>query len=189
VEWLLSIRQDDGGWAVPVRTVRNAGSYTHVMKLDAPLEPDRARPSSHLITGIALRALAAHPRYRHRPEAKQAARLLAGRFFEADRYVDRRDPGYWTKLAFPFRWTDLASSLEVMSLIGLSPADPDVARGLRWLAAHQRRDGLWRSGYPKTPDRLVHHWVTFAVARVFKRFYGSGAVCPERRAPPVGKPA
>jgi hypothetical protein len=189
IEWLLSIRQNDGGWAVPLRTVRISGGYTRAMKLAAPLQPDRTRPSSHLITGIALRALAAHPRYRHRPEARRAARLLASRFFEADRYVDRRDRSYWTKLAFPYRWTDLASSLEVIALAGLAPEDTDVARGLRWLAVHQRPNGLWPSGYPKTKDPLVNHWVTFAVARVFKRFYGRRALWVERRASPLMRSA
>jgi hypothetical protein len=189
VEWLLSMRQDDGGWAVPLRTVPSSGGYTRVMKLAAPLQPDRTRPSSHLITGIALRALAAHPRYRRRPETRRAAHLLASRFFEADRYVDRRDRSYWIKLSFPYRWTDLASALEVIALAGLAPEDPDVAQGLRWLTEHQRSSGLWQSGYPKTKDPLVNHWVTFAVARVFKRLYGSQALLVGVRPSPLARSA
>ena len=59
MRWLLSMRQHDGGWAIPTRTlglplsVMSTGSET--------FEPDPARPSSHLITGIVLRAFAAHP--------------------------------------------------------------------------------------------------------------------------------
>lgn len=192
IDWLLSIRQDDGGWALPLRTVRGAGGYGRVMELAKPLQPDRTRPSSHLVTGIALRALAAHPRYRHRPEARRAANLLASRFFEPDRYADRRDASYWTKLAFPFRSTDLASALEVIALVGLDPDQPDVERGLRWLSSRQRSNGLWPTGYPNTRDPLVNHWVTFAVARVFTRFFGSrglvSAATTRLRADPTSIP-
>ena len=63
IDWLVSMRQDDGGWALPLRTVpAQPGGFTRVMRLDDPIQPDRSRPSSHLVTGITLRALAAHPR-------------------------------------------------------------------------------------------------------------------------------
>jgi hypothetical protein len=177
IDWLLSIMQDDGGWALPLRTVpAQPGGFTRVMRLEAPIQPDRSRPSSHLITGIALRALAAHPRYRHRPEARRAARLLAGRFLRPDRYLDRGEAGYWTKLTYPFRWTDIGSSLDAIALVGLNHSEPDVSRGLDWLTSHQRASGLWQTGYGKTKDVLVNHWVTFAVARVFKRFFGVRAL-------------
>jgi hypothetical protein len=52
LNWLLEMRQDDGGWAIPFRT-RNE-------KLEAlfkkeTIEPDRTKPFSNLITGIVLR--------------------------------------------------------------------------------------------------------------------------------------
>lgn len=147
-----------------------------MLRLKHPIEGERSQPSSHLITGIALRALAAHPRYRRSPEARAAARLLASRFFQADRYLDHGRPEHWTKLAFPFRWTDIASALDVIALTGVAPTEPDVARGLDWLLGQQKPNGLWHTGYPKTRDPLVDHWVTFGVARVFKRFFGVGAL-------------
>ena len=181
IRWLLAIRQDDGGWALPLRTVpARPGGFTAAMKLRDPIEPVRSRPSSHLITGVALRALAAHPVYRRHGEATAAAHLLAGRFFQADRYDDHKSPAYWTKLTFPFRWTDVVSSLDVISQIGLGRDDPDVARGIAWLVEHQRPDGLWESGYPITRDRLVHHWVTFGALRACKRL-GVGSPKPSRR--------
>lgn len=169
IDWLLAVRQDDGGWSIPIRT---AGDYvyTRAMSLPRPLEPDRGKPSSHLVTGIVLRALAAHPEYRHRPESRRAALWLAGRFFKTDGYVDRRAASYWTKLSFPFRWTDIVSSLDAVGLVGVPSTQPGVARGLRWLVEHQRTSGLWRSGYPNSPDPLLDHWVTFAAARAWKRF-------------------
>ena len=60
-EWLLSIRQDDGGWAVPIRT--NNAKWSEVMDSEEVLQPNRGKPFSHLITGVILRAFAAHPKY------------------------------------------------------------------------------------------------------------------------------
>lgn len=171
LEWLLSMRQEDGGWAIPART---AGTMTLIqaMRLSRPLEPDRSKPSSHLITGIVLRAMAAHPLFRHRPEVLRAAQLLGSRFFTADAYLDRKDAGYWTKLAFPFRWNDVVSALDSMALVGIDRDQADVARGLDWLLQDQLASGLWRSGYTKSPDPLADHWVSFAATRVLRRFYG-----------------
>jgi len=169
MRWLLSARQDDGGWAVPART---AGSrpLTETLSLPRPLEPDRSKPSSHLITGIVLRAFAAHPALRRRPEVRQAAILLTSRFFKPDAYPDRRGADYWMKLAFPFRWTDIVSALDTVGLIGLESDRPDVARGLRRVRESQLSSGLWRCGYPNSPDPLADHWVTFAAARMLRRF-------------------
>jgi hypothetical protein len=59
------------------------------------VEPDRSRPSSHLITGIVVRALAAHPRYRHSADTRRAAELVKSRFFRRDVYPDRAAPSNW----------------------------------------------------------------------------------------------
>jgi hypothetical protein len=56
------MRQDDGGWAIPARTL--GLSLNVMLTARETVEPDRSRPSSHLITGIVVRALAAHPRDR-----------------------------------------------------------------------------------------------------------------------------
>jgi len=172
IAWLLSMRQHDGGWAVPTRTAGSVPLGKAINKR-VPLEPDRSRPSSHLITGIVLRALAADPAHRHTEAAVLAARLLASRFFKPDVYPDHKDARYWTKLHFPFRWTDLVSALDAISLIGLAPADPHVDSGLAWLRAHQHGDGLWEAGYPKDPDPYRNHWVSLAAARIFNRFFDS----------------
>ncbi len=163
------MRQDDGGWAVPARTASGL-SLTRTLTLHSPVQPDRSRPSSHLITGIVLRAFAAHPSLRRRREAREAAALLAGRFFKPDAYPDRRSAGYWTKLAFPFHWTDVVSALDTVALIGLEATAPDVACGLDWVRENQQPDGLWRCGYAHSPDPLAGHWVTFAAARMLRRF-------------------
>jgi hypothetical protein len=173
LDWLLAMRQADGGWAIPFRTTGGsvARSFSRAMALPDPLEPDRLKPFSHFVTGIVVRALAAHPAYRRRPETIGAAQLLAGRFFLADSYPDRADASFWAKLSFPFRWTDLLSSLDAISVIG-SPASngPDVASAVRWLIDAQGDDGLWSSGYALAADRDLGRWVSFAAARALRRF-------------------
>lgn len=170
--WLLSIRQKDGGWTIPFRTIgKGSGTLIHAMKNPKPIKPDRSKPFSHCITGVVLRAFAAHPRYRKTEEAKAAGELLKSRFFQPDRYPDRRAAGFWTKITYPFRFTDILSSLDSLSLIGFSKDDPQIGEALHWLITRQEESGLWRSPYEKAKDREIHLWVSLAVCRVLKRFY------------------
>jgi hypothetical protein len=98
-EWLISIRQNDGGWAFPLRTV---GKKLYVETFKArTVEPDRSKPFSHLVTGIVLRAFAAHSTYRKSSAAAHAGHLLVSRFFKADTYPDRRAPSFWTSFSYP----------------------------------------------------------------------------------------
>ena len=119
-EWIISIRQDDGGWVIPFRTHR--GSSLGMMKMRKTLEPDKSWPHQHLATGAVLRAFAAHPKWRRSKVAREAGELLANRFFQPDKYVDRRTPKFWEKITFPFCYTDILSSLDSLSLIGFNQA-------------------------------------------------------------------
>jgi hypothetical protein len=94
--WLPESRQDDGGWALPART---RGERWDVSR---PIEADTSKPFSHMVTGMVLRALAAHPRHRRTRAARDATVLLKSRFFQPDRYPDRRGREFWTKLTYPF---------------------------------------------------------------------------------------
>jgi hypothetical protein len=106
--WLLSVRQDDGGWAIPLRT---AGKNFRPTTLRArTIQPLSTKPSSHLVTGVVLPAFAAHPRYRNTSAAQAAGALLASRLFKPDAYPDRRTPAFWTQFAYPFWFTDLLSA-------------------------------------------------------------------------------
>ena len=86
LDWLLQMRQDDGGWAIPLRTVD--AKFLDVVRDEELIEPDRTKPFSHLITGCTLRALSAHPEYRKMPETAHAGRLLMSRFFKRDKYPE-----------------------------------------------------------------------------------------------------
>lgn len=171
LKWLLSIRQEDGGWAFPLRTVgRLLDAETFASQL---IQPDRSRPFSHLVTGVVLRAFAAHPRYRRSGEAMRAGELLASRFFKPDVYPDRRGSSFWTSFSYPFWFTDLLSSLDSLSLMGFSEKDPGIAEGLEWFASRQGKTGLWKlrlrlMATETDPDS----WITLAICRVLKRVFG-----------------
>jgi len=71
--WLLSIRQQDDGWAIPLRTV---GKKFDLETMQSELiQPDQSKPFSHLVTGIVLRTFAVHPKYRKSNEARVAGNI------------------------------------------------------------------------------------------------------------------
>ena len=178
LDWLISMRQGDGGWTIPILTHRydRETGYRIVTEPCAPVEPDRSKPFSHNWTDMALRAFAVHPGYRGREEALHAAGLLKSRFFQPDAYASYRDPGYWVR--FQFWWPNIVTSLDSLSRLGFSRSDPDIRAALDWLVGHQRGDGLWDTSYmkgrkpkdtPHTREREL--WLALEICRVFKRFY------------------
>lgn len=169
--WLISIRQTDGGWAIPFRTADKAGQvrWTEVMR-SKPVRPDTSRPFSHMVTGMVLRAFAAHERYRRSAEARTAGSLVARRFFRADSYADRRAREFWERISFPFWFTDVVSALDSLSLLGFKDDHVGICNALQWLAARQRKDGSFRVKLLRDRDRNASHWVCLAACRVFKRF-------------------
>jgi hypothetical protein len=172
IEWLISMRQKDGGWAIPFRTAgRIIKDSSYENRVDKPLPNDPNKPSSHLITGIVLRAFAAHSHYRKSIEAKKAGTLLKSRFFKRDAYPDHGSPDYWGKLCYPFWWTDIVSSLDSLSKLRFKAADKDIIRGLKYLIDNQRPDGTWKVYYGLPKDEDNDMWITLAISRVFKRFY------------------
>jgi hypothetical protein len=175
LDWLLSMRQNDGGWSIPILT-HNFTQAT-INKLTStyaePIEPDRAKPFSHNWTDMALRAFAAHPTRRHQKEAHAASDLLKSTFFQPDFYTSYQDARYWTR--FMFWWPNLITALDSLSLMGYSKDDVDVKKGLNWLLENQMTNGLWRLEYGKAAKNKASEeqfWLALRVARIFKRFYG-----------------
>jgi hypothetical protein len=170
-EWLLSLRQNDGGWIIPMQAVPSK-DRTDEMWRGAPIPPNRSRPFSHLATGMVLRAFAAHPRYRQREEARLAGEQLKTRFFKSDKYNDRKTPGYWLKFQYPFWWTDILTALDSLSRLGFSANDVDIQKGLDWFISNQGESGLWPTAYGKEKRAEKENaWVGLAICRVLKRFY------------------
>ncbi len=168
--WLLTIRQHDGGWAIPLRTTGR--------KLDAislgqeTVEPNRDKASSHMVTGVVLRAFAAHPGYRRSAAAHQAGALLVRSLFRKDRYPDRGGADYWLKFSFPFWFTDLISALDTLSWLGFSQNEPGIEQGLAWFRNTQQPSGLWKLRILKGKNRdVLELWLALAISRIFKRFY------------------
>lgn len=177
MEWLLSMRQEDGGWLVPLQAVP-AREKTREMWSAPPVPPERSRPFSHLATGMVLRAFAVHPNHCHRDEVRIAGGLLKSRFFRADKYNDRKAPHYWTKFQYPFWWQNILTALDTLSLVGFPKHDEDVQSGLDWFRANQQENGLWKTSYElakrrerTAKERAAMLWISLAVCRVFKRFY------------------
>ncbi len=172
LEWLLSIRQADGGWVVPVQLVP-ARQKTSQLWAGPSILPDRSRPHAHLATGMVLRAFAAHPDYRQRPEVIAAGKCLKKRFFQADKYNDRKAPSYWIKFQFPFYWPNLLTALDSLFYLGFDRQDKDISRGLAWFVENQSRDGLWETGYGSGRNaKRMRRWVGLAICRVLRRFLG-----------------
>jgi prenyltransferase beta subunit len=171
--WLMRQRQDDGGWVIPYRTIdkkelKNRYNLEAQLKL-APVKPDRSHPFSHLVTGMALRALASSPSWRKKKDTWKAGELLARRFFKADKYEDRRLPVFWEEITYPFWATDILSSLDSLSMIGFSPDHPKIQKALEWLIDRQNSQGYWKAGFKKSSFE-DHLWVTLAVLKIIKRF-------------------
>jgi hypothetical protein len=187
LEWLLSVRQNDGGWVIgsPGITGNPQLKYSDIIYLisdkNAPLiQPyDKSKPFSHSGTGMVIRAFAAHPIYRKKTEVLKAASLLKSRFFKEDNYSSYKDAAHWLRFQFPFWWNNLVAALDSLSIMGISPADKDIENALDWLISKQEPDGLWKISYSpihkssvnkKSEDQRL--WITLAICRILKRFYG-----------------
>jgi hypothetical protein len=169
-EWFAAMRQEDGGWAIPLRTRgatfpdSAAGPADRAGSHPAVFAPGHRHGPARLV---------ADARRRGHVMTTHAAGRLAVRLLRADAYPDRRDGGDWAKLAFPFHWTDAVSALDAIALAGLRRDVPQIASALTWLAGRQERDGLWPTGSPTPRDRERRRaWVSFAAARVMRRFLG-----------------
>jgi len=79
-QWLCSIMQEDGGWAIPFRAAGK--NLKDALDDPVPILSDKSKPFSHLVTGMVLRAFAAHPEYRKSDVAINAGVLLIYRFFK-----------------------------------------------------------------------------------------------------------
>jgi hypothetical protein len=170
LDWLLSMRQDDGGWIVPTQTIPSK-ERTPVYWQSEPLPPVREKPHAHLATGMVLRAFAAHPDYHNRPEVIAAGEALKTRILRPDKYNDRKAKSYWLKFQFPFWWSTLVTSLDSLARLGFDCQDADIFRGLDWFINNQENDGLWPTGYGSGNKAGENRrWVGLAICRILKHY-------------------
>ena len=169
--WLLATRQNDRGWAIPVRTVGVPfPEFVDVERHPEPLAPDRSKPSSHLVTGMVLRAFAVHPAWLTAVEVREAGELLASRLYKRDVYSDRGDVSYWERVSFPFWFTDIVSSLDTLSRLGFDPDTPTISAALGRLRELQRGDGTFAFKLLRANDRDLPWWICLAVCRSLRRW-------------------
>ncbi len=175
-QWLLSLRQDDLGWSVPIITHDFDGKTTYRLTSEytEPVEPDRSKPFSHNWTGMVLRAFAAHRKYRRSEAAKIGAKLLKSSFFMPDSCASYQAGSYWVRFQYPFWWNNLVAALDSISLIDPS-RDGQMEEALDWLIDHQEQDGLWNTTYVQAKEvnnartRETRPWVSLAICRVLRR--------------------
>lgn len=167
--WLISMKQNDGGWAFPIRT-RNINLKEAFDRSDTVL-PDKNKPFSHLVTGMVLRAFAAHPEYRNSDEAIKAGELLISRLFKADKYPDRRDKKFWERVSFPFWFTDIISALDSLFHLGFEANHLRIKSALNFLRDKQDPKGIFDLKIVRGGDKDLPYWITLSVCRIFKGFY------------------
>lgn len=169
-KWLSHMRQDDGGWAIPLRTRKK--NLDIIATNTRTLEPDRTKPFSHLVTGMVLRAYAAHKTYRNSTEAKIAGELLLSNFFKKDNYPDRSNADYWLRFSYPFWFTDLISAMDTLSKLGFSRNEPQIAEGIQWFVSNQQENGLWKLKALKNQKKFdTDLWLDLSICRVLYRLW------------------
>jgi len=169
LQWFLDTRQEDGGWAWPLRTARVR--YADAIEMNDPVKTDKSKPFSHCLTGFVLRAFAVHPAYKTDERIVHAGALLVSRFFEKDTYQDRRDEKYWTSFTFPYWFTDLLSALDTLHRLGFTIDTPNIQRAFQWLKDRQQPDGLFdvkllRPGHLPQP----RHFITAAILKQYRQY-------------------
>lgn len=167
-QWLLSMRQKDGGWIIPFRS--SAINLKEALTADNPNLPDLSKPFSHLVTGMVLRAFAAHSKYREFKEARKAAELLVSRFFIADKYPDRKGKKYWERVSYPFLFTDIISAMDSLSFLGFTRENHHIQDGLDFLSNRQNDEGLFDLKIVRGSDKDLKYWICLAICRLFKRY-------------------
>ena len=182
-EWLLQVRQDDGGWIIGSPGCFGQYSKDELTKLTTHFvgtkkDFDYSQPFTHSGTGMIIRAFAYHPEYRKSDSALKAASLLKQQFFRKDNSSSYQDPNHWVNFKYPFFWTDLISALDSLSLIGVSRDDVYIKKALKWLVDNQLETGLWNNSYSKIHSNnknektyQIQLWISLVICRIFKRFY------------------
>jgi hypothetical protein len=184
-EWLLNMRQNDGGWVIGSPGMigiklsrKGTNDLTSNKNRETMKAFDKSKPFSAAGTGMVLRAFSVHNTYKNSGPALKAAELLKSKFFKKDNWTSYQHPDNWIRFQFPFWWTNIISALDTLSLMGLPKEDSDINSALKWLIDTQGSDGMWKISYSsihKSPDNKktfkTRLWLTLTVCRIFKRFY------------------
>lgn len=169
-KWIISVRQSDGGWAIPFRTKGHGIGI--IYENSRAVLPDLLKPFSYMVTGVVLRAFAAHPKYSKAKEAHIAGELLISRIFKKDNYPDRGNDEYWLRFSYPFDYTHLISCLDSLSQLGFSANDSRINDAMQWFVDNQNQDGTWDFRIVRGSKKdNINLWLTLSVCRIIKRLY------------------
>ncbi len=180
MNWLLSMRQNDGGWVIG--SPGCMGTYSREERdalttqfVGTRRDFDRDQPFGHAGTGMVIRGFVTHSFYSTSPEAKQAGQLLADSLFKRNNHSSYQHPDNWLRFQYPFWWTDLVSALDSLSLLGFTLDHPRITQALDWLVENQTSSGLWKHSYSKihkaaenAKTRELQLWVSLSILRACK---------------------
>jgi hypothetical protein len=65
----------------------------------------------------------------------------------------------------------VVSTLDTLSQLGFDAKLPQIAKALHWLKMEQQPKGSWKLRLVRGKDKDLDLWMSFAICRVFKRFY------------------
>jgi hypothetical protein len=167
-KWLLNMRQEDGGWIVPLQIYPMRDYYQLCQK--PAILPQKDLPFSHMASGMVIRAFACHDTYSQHPAAIRAGELLKSRFFLKDSYTSRQAISYWFKLQFPFWWTTVLTAMDALIRLGFPLEDEDIQKGIDWFIQSQDASGIWRSNYGGVQYQDINLWTTLAICRILKHY-------------------
>jgi hypothetical protein len=174
MEWLKSNRQNDGGWMIPLQAIsEKRNKYDNNLYNSPSLAFDYSLASSHLATGMIIRAFSIHPDYKNDIVTKNAGEFLLSRLFKADKYTDRQDANFWIKFKYPFWWTDLICVLDSLYNIGFTIKNKQIEKAIEWFLVNQQNDGLWNTQFDKgNPEKVGENrtWVGYSICRMLKKY-------------------
>ena len=96
--------------------------------------------------------------------------LLADRVFTRDKYSDRSGVEYWTKFTYPYHWTDILSTIDTLTLLGIKN-HPKIDEIKQWFKKHKQKNGIYKVNImagAKYKD--VKYWITLQYLKVLRRF-------------------
>ncbi len=85
--------------------------------------------------------------------------------------MDRNDPSFWERVAFPFWFTDVVSALDSLSQVGIAAEAPPIRAALEHVRGLQRSDGTFAFRLLKGKDPELPLWICLAVCRSLRRLW------------------
>jgi hypothetical protein len=112
--------------------------------------------------------------YPYRSKVTNAGMLLADRIFTRDKYPDRVGVEYWTKFTFPYHWTDILSTIDTLTLLGINN-HPRINEIMYWFEKHKQDSGTYDvSVMAGAKYKDVKYWITLQYLTVLKRIIQVG---------------